>query len=174
MTDAQTKPVIVIGLGNPLMADEGIGSALVEALAEMAAAGKLPTEHVEYLDGGCGGMYLLHSIAARRKVIMIDCARMGLEPGTLRRFTPADVATVKQMTHLSLHEVDILRVIEMAEMTGQCPDQIVIFGIEPEKITLQMALTDTLKKHLPHYLAAIAEEIKQGETEDPKRTQLVQ
>ena len=135
-----------------------IGTA-VEALAGLAEAGKLPTDDVEYLDGGCGGMYLLHSIAGRRKVILIDCAKMGLAPGQLRRFTPADVNTVKQMTHLSLHEVDILRVIELAEMIGQSPDEIVIFGIQPETIEPQMALTETLQRRVPEYLAALVEEI---------------
>lgn len=159
MTNPAEKPVIVIGLGNPLMADEGIGPALAAALAEMARTGTLPTDEVEYLDGGCGGMYLLHSMAGRRKVILIDCAKMGLAPGTLRRFTPDDVATVKQMTHLSLHEVDILRVIEMTEMIDQRPGEIVIFGVEPERIEMQMHLTDALQKRIPDYLAAIAEEI---------------
>jgi len=153
------KPTIVIGLGNPIMADEGIGSALVGALAGLAEAGKLPTENVEYLDGGCGGMYLLHSIAERKKVILIDCAKMGLQPGAIRRFTPDDVQTVKQMTHLSLHEVDILRVLELAKMIGQCPDEIVIFGIEPAKIEPHIGLTDALQRQLPDYLAAIVQEL---------------
>ena len=155
------KPAIVIGLGNPLMADEGIGSALVGALAGLAEAGKLPTENVEYLDGGCGGMYLLHSIAERKKVVLIDCARMGLEPGAIRRFTPDEVQTVKQMTHLSLHEVDILRVIELAKLIGQCPDEIVIFGIEPAKIEPHIGLTEVLQQHLPEYLAEIVLDIEQ-------------
>lgn len=155
------KPAIVIGLGNPIMADEGIGSAVVGALAGLAEAGKLPTENVEYLDGGCGGMYLLHSIAERKKVILIDCARMGLEPGAIRRFTPDEVQTVKQMTHLSLHEVDILRVLELAEMIGQCPEEIVIFGIEPAKIEPHIGLTDVLQRRLPDYLADIVRDIEQ-------------
>lgn len=156
-----SKPAIVIGLGNPLMADEGIGSALVGALAGLAEAGKLPTEKVEYLDGGCGGMYLLHSIAERKKVVLLDCARMGLEPGAIRRFTPDEVQTVKQMTHLSLHEVDILRVIELAKLIGQCPDEIVIFGIEPAKIEPHIGLTEVLQRCLPEYLAEIVQDIEQ-------------
>ncbi len=152
------KPTIVIGLGNPIMADEGIGPALVGALAGLAEAGKLPTDEVEYLDGGCGGMYLLHSIAERKKVILIDCAKMGLSAGEMRRFTPDDVQTVKKMTHLSLHEVDILRVIQLAQLLGQCPEEIVIFGIEPAKIEPKIGLTDVLQQRLPDYLAAIVQE----------------
>lgn len=153
------KETIVIGLGNPLMADEGIGTVLADELAKLATAGKLPGEQVEYLDGGCGGMYLLHSIAERKKVILIDCALMDTEPGAIVRFTPDDVKTVKKMAHLSLHEVDILKVIELAKEINQCPDEIVIFGIEPVSITPQMHLNETLQKRIPEYLNVITEEL---------------
>ena len=154
-----SKPTIVIGLGNPLMADEGIGVALIEELSKRAAAGKLPNDAIEYYDGGCGGMYLLHAIAGRQKVILIDCCLMNTEPGTIRRFTPDDVQSVKQMAHLSLHEVDILKVIELAKKIGQCPREIVIFGIEPLKITQQMHLNAPIEAKIPDYIAAVETEI---------------
>lgn len=154
------KSTIVVGLGNPLMADEGIGVVLVEELSKLAAAGKLPAADVEYYDGGCGGMYLLHTIADRKKAILIDCCLMGTEPGTLRRFTPDDVASVKQMAHLSLHEVDILKVIELAKEIGSCPDDIVIFGIEPVAITQQMHLNEPLQSKIPDYISDIGAEIR--------------
>ncbi len=157
------KETIVIGLGNPLMADEGIGTVLADKLAKLAVAGELPSENVEYLDGGCGGMYLLHSIAGRKKVIMIDCALMGHEPGTIVRFTPEDVKTVKKMAHLSLHEVDILKVIELAGDLGQSPEEIVIFGIEPVSITQQMHLNEPIQQRLDEYLAMLKEEILNNE-----------
>ena len=141
------------------MADEGIGVVLVEELTKLAAAGKLPSEDIEYYDGGCGGMYLLHTIAERKKAILIDCCLMGTEPGTLRRFTPDDVNSVKQMAHLSLHEVDILKVIELAKEINACPDEIVIFGIEPVAITQQLNLNDEVAAKIPHYLAEIEAEI---------------
>ena len=161
MAIGNIKPVIVIGLGNPLMADEGVGIVLIEELAKLAAAGKLPSENIEYHDGGTGGMYLLHSIAERQKVILIDCCLMGTAPGTLKRFTPDDVNSVKQMAHLSLHEVDILNVIKMAKQIGQCPDEIIIFGIEPVKIEAQMHLNDTLGAKISDYIDAIRKEIEQ-------------
>ena len=157
------KPTIVVGLGNPIMADEGIGVVLVEELSKLAAAGKLPDETVEYYDGGCGGMYLLHTIAERKKAILLDCCLMGAEPGTIRRFTPDDVNSVKQMAHLSLHEVDILKVIELARQIGQCPEEIVIFGIEPVNITQQTHLNDAIAEKIPDYIAAIEAEIRKTE-----------
>lgn len=160
MTFGKPKPIIVIGLGNPLMADEGIGTVLAEELSRLALAGELPSDTIEYLDGGCGGMYLLHSIADRQKVILLDCCLMNTEPGTLRRFTPDDVNSIKQMAHLSLHEVDILQVLEMAKQIGQCPDEIVIFGIEPVSITQQLHLNDAIQAKIGDYIAAIRQEIQ--------------
>ena len=142
------------------MADEGIGVVLIEELTKLAAAGNLPTDDVEYYDGGCGGMYLLHTIAERKKAILIDCALMGNEPGTIKRFTPDDVNSVKQMAHLSLHEVDILKVIELAKQIGQCPDEIVIFGIEPVKIEPQMHLNHVIEAKIPGYIDVIRKEIE--------------
>jgi hydrogenase maturation protease len=153
------KPTIVVGLGNPLMADEGVGVVLIEELSKLAAAGQLPTDDVEYYDGGCGGMYLLHTIAGRKKAILLDCCLMGTDPGTIRRFTPDDVNSVKQMAHLSLHEVDILKVLELAKQIGSCPDEIVIFGIEPVEITQQMHLNDEIRTKIPDYLAEIKKEL---------------
>jgi len=142
------------------MADEGIGTVLVDELSKLALAGKLPSENIEYYDGGCGGMYLLHTIAERKKAILIDCCLMGTEPGTIRRFTPDDVNSVKQMAHLSLHEVDILKVLELAKQIGQCPDDIVIFGIEPVSIAQQLHLNEPIQAKIPDYIETIKSEIQ--------------
>jgi hydrogenase maturation protease len=84
---------------------------------------------------------------------------MDTEPGTIRRFTPDDVNSVKQMAHLSLHEVDILKVIELSQQIGQCPDEIVIFGIEPVSITNQMHLNEPIQAKIPDYINEIAKEL---------------
>ena len=96
--------VAVLGLGNPLMSDEGVGVFVVERL--LADQEKYPA--VDFIDAGTGGMAILHLIADRKKVIIVDCAYMEAEPGTIKRFTHDDVKSVKKLAHLSLHEVDIL------------------------------------------------------------------
>ena len=85
------KPVIVLGLGNPLMADEGIGTKLIEAL-KSACGGNT---QADFFDAGTGGMSVLTYIANRKKAIIIDCALMDTQPGTIKRFTPDEVKTVK-------------------------------------------------------------------------------
>ena len=87
MDQTHRNDVIVIGLGNPLLSDEGIGVHLIRKLSEHQD--KFPS--VEFIDAGTGGMNVLHLIANRKKAVIIDCAKMGRKPGTIKRFEPADV-----------------------------------------------------------------------------------
>jgi hydrogenase maturation protease len=153
--DAMKKPIAVIGLGNPLMADEGIGVILVEQLA--LAADAYPG--VEFIDAGTGGMAVLHIIEGRSKVVFIDCAFMDAEPGTIRRFTPDEVRSTKTLAHQSLHEADLLGTLDLAGRLGQKPDQIVIFGIQPERVAHRLGVSAVLAERMDRYLAAIQAEL---------------
>jgi len=152
---SQKKDTIVIGLGNILFSDEGIGVHLIRRLSENQD--KFPS--VEFIDAGTGGMNVLHLITNRKKTVIIDCVKMGKKPGTIKRFEPADVQTTKKMTHFSLHEADILRIIELSKQLCECPDQIVIFGIEPESLELGQKLGKTLSDRIDSYLDDICNEL---------------
>jgi hydrogenase maturation protease len=151
------KSTVVLGLGNPLMADEGIGVYLVERLVE--SAGDYPD--VDFIDAGTGGLTVLHKIEGRSKAIFIDCAYMGEEPGAIRRFTPEEVRSSKVLAHQSLHEADLLRIIDLARQLGQAPDEIVMFGIQPERIEPAPGLSPVLRGRIDEYLVAILQELNQ-------------
>jgi len=146
------KDTIVIGLGNILFSDEGIGIHLIRKFSEHQD--KFPS--IEFIDAGTGGMNVLHLIANRKKAIIIDCAKMGKKPGTIKQFEPADVQTIKKMTHFSLHEADILQIVNLSRQLGECPDQIVIFGIEPESLELGQNLSKTLSDKIDLYMDTIS------------------
>jgi hydrogenase maturation protease len=150
------KSTIVLGLGNPLMSDEGIGVVLVNRLAELSEQ----FHEVDFVDAGTGGMALLHHFDGRDKAIIIDCAFMDDEPGQIRRFTPDQVKTVKQLAHQSLHEQDIMKLIDMAKLFGQCPRDIVIFGIQPKNVTLGQSLSKELEEKIDEYKSMICKELK--------------
>ena len=149
------KPVVVLGLGNPLMADEGIGVYLVERLTESAAA--YPA--VDFVDAGTGGLSILYQIEDRRKAVLIDCAFMDEPPGTIRRFTPEEVQSRKVLAHESLHEADLMQIIVLARQLGQAPEEIVIFGIQPERVEPGMGLSRTLMEKIDEYVSAISREL---------------
>jgi hydrogenase maturation protease len=146
----------VLGLGNPLMADEGIGVCLVTRLSRFCA--EYPD--VDFIDAGTGGLAVLHHIRDRRKVIFIDCAYMGEAPGTILRFTPEDVCSDKVLARQSLHEGDLLRIIDLSRQLGEAPNEIVIFGIQPERIEPALGLSVAIKNRIDEYLAALLKELK--------------
>ncbi|MCK4960173.1 MAG: hydrogenase maturation protease, partial [Planctomycetes bacterium] len=106
-----------------------------------------------------GGMALLTHFSGRKKAILIDCALMGTEPGTIKRFTPDDVTTVKKLAHQSLHEADILKIIDLAKQFAECPEEIIIFGIEPQVIEQKSQLSQPLKQNLDNYIETILKEL---------------
>ena len=152
---AVRKNIVVIGLGNLLMSDEGIGIHLIRKLSEYQD--KFPS--AEFIDAGTGGINVLHLIANRKKAVIIDCVKMGKKPGTIKRFEPADVKTTKKMMHFSLHEADILKILTLSRQLGECPDQIVIFGIEPESLGLGQKLSSTLSGNIDLYTADICKSL---------------
>jgi hydrogenase maturation protease len=99
------KAVIVIGLGNTLMSDEGVGVRVVQRLSDFAD--RFP--QVDFADAGTGGMSILHLIEGRDKVIFIDCAKMGDEPGCIRKLTLRKIKSAKVLANQSLHEVDLIK-----------------------------------------------------------------
>ncbi len=150
------KPTIVLGLGNPLMADEGIGTTLIDMLNKRAP----DFPDVDFTDAGTGGMALLTHFSGIKKAILIDCALMGTDGGTIKRFTPDDVATVKKLAHQSLHEADILKIIDLAKQFAECPEEIIIFGIEPLTIEQKNQLSTPLQQNLNTYIETILKELK--------------
>lgn len=149
------KDTVVIGLGNLLLSDEGIGVHLIRKFSEHQD--KYPS--VEFIDAGTGGMNVLHLIANRKKAVIIDCVKMGKKPGTIKRFEPANVQTVKKMMHFSLHEADILQIINLSRQLGECPNQTVIFGIEPELLEPGQKLSKTLSDKIGDYIVNICKEL---------------
>jgi len=152
------QATVLIGLGNPLMSDEGIG---VRLIAEIESRQLIPAG-VETLDLGTAGIGVLHAITGRRKAVFVDCALMGEQPGTMRRFTPEEVITRKVQTRLSLHEGDLLHTLELARTLGDCPEEIMIFGIEPDSLQPGLELSPTLESRLDEYLDLLLRELDSG------------
>ena len=152
------NPVVVIGLGNPLMSDEGVGVRVVQDLEKHR--GGLPG--VEFVDAGTSGMKALHAMAGRRKAVIVDCARMGEAPGWVRRFRPEDAASRKRLPHLSLHEGDLMDMIELSRSLGECPREVVIIGIEPKSLEPGQGLSPVLESRTGDYLDVVLGELGSG------------
>lgn len=154
--EAGTRPgLVVIGMGSVLFTDEGVGVYLLRRLSEC----QWP-EEVEFIELGVGGLRLLHLITSRRKVILLDCAFMGETPGTICRFTPAEVTSRKVFSGFSLHEGDLLSTLNIANILGEVPDEVILFGIEPSATAPGMELSPVLAACMDEYQMAVTAEIQ--------------
>lgn len=134
--------VRIIGVGNPLMADDGLGIAAVERLAAL----RLPPG-VEVIDGGTGGLTLLTLMEGAGRVILIDAVAMGRPPGAIVRFTPEEVEMDKGAVGFSLHETGLASVFALGRELGTLPP-VVIYGVEPETVERRIGLSPVIEEAL--------------------------
>jgi len=146
-------PILVMGVGNILLGDEGVGVRAIEAMRDM----KLPN-NVELLDVGTGALDIIDIITNREKVIIIDAVRGGGEPGEVYRFTPNDIV-IQNQTPISVHQFDIPGTLIMAELVGCMPQQVVIFGIEPKRVEWSLELSPEVAAVIPMVTELITSEL---------------
>lgn len=148
MTEESKPRIAVIGIGNPMMSDDGIGPRLV---AEHE--GSVPG--VDLIDMGTGGMQLVHVLAGYDAVLIIDSVDMGLSPGESRVFSPDDVVSFKETRAYSLHDWDLMRSIEISRQLGEAPAKILILAIQPGCLEMREGLSAVVEGGIPGYVEAI-------------------
>ncbi len=146
---------LILGLGNPLRGDDGIGPSVVEELADR----DLP-EEVTLIDGGTGGLDLLRLLERWRRVVIIDAADVGRGPGEYVRFTPDEVRLVGVSASLSLHHAGLSEVLTLADALDLHLPEMVIFGVQPTEIGWKEGLSPAVEAALPTLADAVLEEIE--------------
>jgi len=150
------KKLLVLGVGNTLMMDEGFG---VHAIYEFWKEKEDWDENlVDFIDGGTFTQDIFFLFEKYEILLVLDIVRAGKKPGTIYRLLENELRRDKKQP-LSLHDIDLLDSLDMAAMVGHKPELIVL-GIEPEKINWSTELTPTLKKAFPTYMKAARNEIK--------------
>lgn len=127
MREEPQQRILILGLGNLLMGDEGLG---VHAVRELEKR-NLPA-YVDVVDGGTPGLQILELMEGYDKVVIIDAVDAGMEPGTILRFGSQDVTSEEVGAALSLHQEKVLRVLKLAEYLGRDLAPVVIYGMQPE------------------------------------------
>ncbi len=154
------KKIIVCGIGNLLLRDEGVGIHVINELQKLS----LP-KNVEVRDCATRGMDALDELEGTDKAIIVDAVKLGDKPGTVYRFTldelERDDRTLRMM---SFHDLDLLTAIKIGRSTYDLPEDVVIIGIEPERANeYSMELTPEVAKAVPKAVQAVLSEIKKSE-----------
>ncbi len=130
MAMKQDETIVVLGIGNVLWADEGFGVRCVEALQRRWNFG----EHVQLVDGGTQGLYLVQHVQSARKLLIFDAIDYGLPPGTLRVIEGEEVPRFMGAKKMSLHQTGFQEVLALAQLTESYPEQVVLIGCQPEEL----------------------------------------
>jgi len=143
--------IIVVGIGNFLCQDEGIGVHIIQAMEDM----ELP-KHVVLLDIGTSTMDLASHLEGVQKMIVIDAMEAGGIPGTIYKCRPEDLLP-KDEGPISLHDLGLLESLHMAEKMGMKIDTVVI-GVEPKVMDWGVELSEEVKSKIPMIIEVVLKE----------------
>jgi hydrogenase maturation protease len=146
--------IAVVGVGNLLLKDEGIGIHVVRALQEL-----FMPDGVVVIDGGTSPD-VLDYLEPADKLVIIDAAEAGGVPGAIYRFRPDDV-TLETGEAISLHELGLVSSLKMMSLLGKTPPEVIIIGIQPKEIAWGMELSPELKEKVPEIVKAVLKETGQ-------------
>jgi hydrogenase maturation protease len=150
----EVRHVLILGLGNPLLGDEGIGVRVVEELQGL----ELP-DGVTVVEGGTAGLGLIGLMEGYQKVIIVDAADMGHPPGCVVRFTPLEAQLKTVEAPLSLHQIGLGEVLTLAEALEVAPAEQIIIGVQPSQVEMGAGLSPEVERAIPKIIRTILSEL---------------
>ena len=164
--DGSPVQTLILGVGNLLMSDEGVG---VHVIQKLVADYQLP-EQVQVLDGGTLGMDLLYYLEGVENLLLIDAVEAHKEPGTLIRLEGDDVPAFMSIK-ISPHQLGVPDMLAAAKLKGNCyPDHIVLWGVQPELMEIGLDLSTKVESQVEPIIENILEQLQVwGHTLMPKQ-----
>lgn len=146
--------ILVLGIGNTLLTDEGVG---VVAMRELAGRFS-DREDMDFLDGGTLSFTLAVPISECSALLVIDAAELGAPPGTVRSFEGDEMDRfLGENRKGSVHEVGLLDLMSISRLTGHWPERRALIGIQPANVGWGEALTPEVVAALPQVCATATE-----------------
>ena len=146
--------ILVLGIGNLVMTDDGIGVRVVQLIEERY---RFPAE-VTVLDGGTLGLDLLPRIEEAQRLIIVDAVETGAPPGTLVRLTGEEIPLALE-TKLSPHQMGLKDLLAVSTLLGQAPQETVLWGVQPESIGMELRLSAPVQAQLEPLVGKVLEEL---------------
>jgi hydrogenase maturation protease len=141
------RATLVLGLGNVLLGDEGVGVRVLERLLDDRAAGLLDAP-AELVDGGTLGLELLPLLDDAESVVMIDAIDLGLRPGAVVVLRDAEL-TARLGGAISVHQLGVGDLLAVARLRGTMPARASLVGVQPERLEVGLELSDAVAAAVP-------------------------
>jgi len=146
--------ILVLGIGNLVMSDDGIGVRVVQ---ELARRYRFP-EGVTVLDGGTLGLDLLPQIGAAKRLVIVDAVDAAQAPGTLVRLTGEEIPLALE-TKLSPHQMGLKDLLTVASLLGEAPHEAVLLGVQPQSVEMALELTPPVEAQLEPLVQGVVDEL---------------
>ncbi len=155
LSEGKVTPTLVLGLGNILLADEGIGVRVIERLQEQY---EFPP-YVQVMDGGTLGLDLLPYVEQVDRLLVVDALNAGAEPGTIVRLEGEEIPAFFA-PKISSHQMGLVDLLAAARLAGCQPRDLVLWGIQPQTLGVGLELSpvvnDQVEKLIGHVLAELS------------------
>jgi hydrogenase maturation protease len=161
----QVNKTLVLGVGNLLLSDDGLGIHTIQRLQETV---QLP-EEVQVLDGGTAGLDLLYHLEGISRLIIVDAVEIGESPGTLTRLAGDKVPSYLSLK-MSPHEIGVPDMLMAAKLSDLYPDQVVVWGVQPETMEVGIELSRSVAARVDDLVEKILIELDQWGIDIPRPT----
>jgi len=147
--------IIVLGVGNILLKDEGVGVRVVQELEKRFSF----PENVRVVDGGTQGLWLMATLQEADRLIVVDAVLGGGEPGTMYRLERDDLPKGLRAKQ-SAHDSDLVEALNLCTLMETGPENVVVFGVQPEDIQpFGLELTERVEARVEDLIALVLEEL---------------
>lgn len=154
-TSEKRSGLLVLGLGNVLCGDDGLGVAAVELLRRRFH----PTEDVRVLDGGTQGLFLLSYFGDCADAILIDAIRADGPAGSPVRLEGDDVPPAVR-TRVSVHQIGVADLLDALRLLEACPPRLVLLGLVPQTVEFASSRSPAVERQIPHLVELIVAEAR--------------
>jgi hydrogenase maturation protease len=149
----QGNQILILGVGNLLLSDEGVGVHVARKMMEM----DFPPQ-VRVVEGGTDGFGLMHVLLEADRLILVDAVKGGGPPGSIYRFEIEDCPPFPDIFKTSVHQISILEVINLSGLIG-CTPRTTVIGVEPKFLEMGMDLSPEVEVKIPRVIKLIREEV---------------
>lgn len=146
--------VVVLGVGNLLLRDEGVGVHLIQKLRETEIG-----EEVELVDGGTSILDFIPQAEDVSKLIIVDAIKLGGKPGKTYRICVDDSLLKAERGMTSLHQLGVVETLAIAQKMGKLPHTVII-GIEPKDMGYGLELSPEVERKMGKMVNLILEEVR--------------
>lgn len=155
-TMSAKKRIKIIGIGNTLYTDEGVGVHIIPYLEEALK----DYDDVEIIDGATDAMRLLEPVEEADYLIVVDAVNAGKPGGELIILRQEEIPKYYGVK-MSVHQIGFQEVLFAAHLREKLPEEMVLFGIQPYSLDLNVGLSDVVRKKIPEVVSLVVEQVQQ-------------